>query len=560
MWKGFLPAAFVAAWFSGGALAQSIIVVQDKPAAPPAPAAKPAPAAPAPVTVREINLSTTSCCPTSCCAADGPLCGHHCPVQWLKPWTCEDLEMKPVEPSPRYCGCKGLFWCPPKEEEKKENGNGNGDKKNGEKKEGEEAKKEEEKKNGEEAKEEEKPETLAPLMQLIQCASPRCADGMKKRGDNAYGWIWMGFTGNFDSPRDRINFGVNHNWRSNDYRLDQVYLVYENPLEHENELNFGYRVDFYTGHVAPFMVSLGLFSDFTGFDQTSGYGVAGPASFRQLNRIGIDLPQFWVEAHVPCCLTEKGIDVRVGKFWTLMGHEVYLAPLTEFYSRSYEIMYATPFAHTGVLTTVHATDTVDVTAGIVVGADVFEDNNNRPSYIGNIVWNSCDKRYNWTTAWNTGPEQFNNNDNYRTVITSYLTAKAGSANEWTFIFGGNYAFEANIAVDPVTGGLNDAEWYGLSGYLLYTVDPRLILGTRLEWFRDDDGVRTAVTKRPGFAANFYEVTLGATYKPYQNLWFRPEIRFDWSNGPAVDGSGARPYNDLSDGFQTTVAIDMIWQF
>src|ERR1700720_2532100 len=57
-----------------------------------------------------------------------------------------------------------------------------------------------------------------------------------------YGWVQQGFAANFDSPRDRVNFGANLDWRSNDYRLNQVYFVYENPLEHEGKPNVGYRV------------------------------------------------------------------------------------------------------------------------------------------------------------------------------------------------------------------------------------------------------------------------------------------------------------------------------
>lgn len=375
-----------------------------------------------------------------------------------------------------------------------------------------------------------------------------------------YGWVWGGFTANFDSPSDRINFGTNFNWRSNDVRLDQVYFVYENPLEHEKKANVGYRVDFYAGHQAPFLVSNGLFSSFTGFDPTSGYGQEGPPSFRELNRIGIDLPQFYVNVHIPSFLTERGIDVLAGKFWTLMGHELYPAPQTEFYSHSYEIIYGTPFAHTGLLSTIHATDTWDMTVGIVEGSDVFKDNNDRPSFTGNFVWNSSDKRWNWTTAWITGPEQFDNDDNYRTVVTSCLTLKFGSRNQWQVVSGGNVAFEANAVTDPVTGAVKDAQWYGLSNYLFYTVNPRLILGTRAEWFRDDDGARTAVTKRPGFAGNFYELTVGVTYKPLEHLRVRPEIRFDGFDGRAIDGSAAQPYNDLLDKSQTTAAIDVIWEW
>jgi hypothetical protein len=358
---------------------------------------------------------------------------------------------------------------------------------------------------------------------------------------------------NFASPRDRVNYGVNFNWRSNDYRLNQVYLVCENTLEHEDKCNIGYRVDLVTGHDAPFLVANGLFSDFTGFDPTSGFGVAGPASFRQMNRVGIDLPQFYVEAHVPHCITEKGVDIRVGKFYTFLGREVYPAKDTDFYSRTHENIIGTAYTHTGILTTLHATDTVDLYLGVVRGWDVFEDNNDSVTFHNALIWNSCDKRCNWTTVMTTGPEQFNNNSNNRTVITSYLTVTFGVCSQWKIAAGGLIGFEENAATDATTGQPTDAEWYDCSAHLFYTVDPQLILGLRAEWFRDDDGARTAYFNRPGFAASFYDVTLGATYKPYQNLRIRPEVRFDWT-------PDARPFNDQQDKSMVTLGLDVIWEF
>ena len=76
---------------------------------------------------------------------------------------------------------------------------------------------------------------------------------------------------------------------------------------------------------------------------------------------------------------------------------------------------------------------------------------------------------------------------------------------------------------------------------------------RAEWFRDDEGTRTAQLKRPGFPASFYDLTLGVTYKPYRSLQIRPEVRWDWS-------PDARPYNDQTDKFQFTAAFDVIWRF
>src|SRR5215813_4247849 len=68
--------------------------------------------------------------------------------------------------------------------------------------------------------------------------------GLDAIGTNVYGWIQQGFAGNIDSPRDRINYGANLDWRSNDYRLNQVYFVVEKTLQHEDKWNIGYRVDF----------------------------------------------------------------------------------------------------------------------------------------------------------------------------------------------------------------------------------------------------------------------------------------------------------------------------
>ncbi len=475
-------------------------------------------------------------------------------VLWLRPWAPDDLQLKPFETVPTFSGCKGLLWCPQKAN--------NGQEERQDAKEGQEKKDTENKESaakgangapaeaqGEQARELAK----RPLMQVIQWHCPFHYDRMTKRGDSLYGWIQQGYTSNIDSPRDRVNYGVNFNWRSNDYRLNQLYLVFENPVEHEDQASIGYRVDWVTGHDAPFLVSLGLFSDFTGFDPTSGFGVAGPASYRQMNRVGIDLPQFYLDLHLPNFLTAKGIDIRLGRFYTLMGHEVYPGQDTDFYSRTFENILGTAYTHLGILTTVHATDTWDLAMGIIRGWDVFEDNNDRVSYHHALIWNSCDKRLNWTTTITTGPEQYQNNGNYRTVFTSYLTATFGTYNQWRLATGGLVGVEANAFTDPDTGQVQDAQWYDYSVHLFYTIDPRLILGLRSEWFRDDDGTRAAVFNRPRLNANFFDVTLGLTWKPYQNLRLRPECRLDWT-------PDARPFNDQTDKFQATAALDMIWEF
>jgi hypothetical protein len=365
------------------------------------------------------------------------------------------------------------------------------------------------------------------------------------------GWLQAGFAANFDSPEDRINFGANFDWRSNDFRLNQLNVVLENPLEHE-KFNVGYRVDFLVGHDAPFFAANGLFDRFTGLDPTSGFGLEGTPSYRNVNRIGIDLPQFYVDFGVPNFLTRGGVDFRVGKFYTLMGREVYPAPDTDFYSRTWENVVGTPFTHTGILATVHATGNLDLVAGVVEGWDVFEDNNGRPSYQAALIWNSTDKRLNWTTVGIIGPEQPDNDRNDRTLITSYVTWKFGADDKWLLATGGHVGHEKNAVAAPA-GGFQDAEWYAYSVHLFYVLDPRWRLGFRAEWFRDDDAARTAVLRRPGFAASFYDVTVGVTYRFRENIRIRPEARYDWT-------PDARPFDDQTRKSQATAAVDVVWQF
>lgn len=488
----------------------------------------------------------------ACCAGG---CRPDCHVTWLKPWKCEDLEMKPAEHKARCHSCgllHSLLYCP--KDDDKGNGNGNGkDEKKEEKKNGKD-----EKKNGngkEEEKAEEAPERT-PLMQAIECRHPALFQQLDCRGIKIYGWIAGGMTFNTDSPRDRLNFGTNFNNRSNDVMLNQAYIVLEKPLDldkKKDEIHFGFRADIVYGHDVPY------FSNFAYGWSNHQTGASGQSP--RTSDYALDALQFYGEMHLPV-LTERGVDVRVGRFYTLLSNELTPAPQTLFYSHNYEYFYG-PFTHTGVMSTVHIGDTLDVHNCFVRGWEpVFADNNDVWGYMGGLVWNSCDKQHNVTVGWHLSPEQNNNNDNWRRVGSGYYTRTFGSHNQWKYTGGGTIGWEqGGSAFDQG----RPAEWYAINQYLFYTIDPRLTLGVRGEWFHDDDGNRTSLFNdqfldgnRPGYAGSFYGLTLGATWKPYQNLRVRPEVRFDWFDGPSTNGS--LPFNDQRDRFQLTFGFDVVWEF
>ena len=55
---------------------------------------------------------------------------------------------------------------------------------------------------------------------------------------------------------------------------------------------------------------------------------------------------------------------------------------------------------------------------------------------------------------------------------------------------------------------------------------------------------------PGYAvsnpASYYEVTAGLTWKPYNWLRLRPNVRYDWADGH-IGNANYRPYGDVQNG-------------
>jgi len=144
-----------------------------------------------------------------------------------------------------------------------------------------------------------------------------------------------------------------------------------------------------------------------------------------------------------------------------------------------------------------------------------------------------------------GPED-QAGDNYRymhsIVATATLTDRLSAVLQSDLGWGDDES--------PV--GNQDAEWYGVNSYLFYTLNDCWTAGTRLEWFRDDDGSRIS-----NFAGNFWEISAGLNYKPAANYIFRSELRWDWFNGENVVNPGLEPFDDNSDEDQFLWVNDFI---
>ncbi len=113
-------------------------------------------------------------------------------------------------------------------------------------------------------------------------------------------------------------------------------------------------------------------------------------------------------------------------------------------------------------------------------------------------------------------------------------------------------------------------WYGVCQWLTYKINDKWSAGMRAEWVRDDDGSRIGGLGNyigsdkgwlglPGFAGNFYDISLGLNYRPCPNLVLRPEVRWDWYEG-TTNLAGELPFDNGNDDDQFLVATDMIFTF
>lgn len=384
--------------------------------------------------------------------------------------------------------------------------------------------------------------------------------GMEDSKLKIYGWIQNSYTGNANGvPRNGQNFGVTPNFKANQWMGNQYYLIFEKPLEQNDEVNFGFRVD-------------NLFGNDWSFNHSRGFGDTLNVNGRFA---GYDTAQFYAEVHLPI-LTEGGLDIKGGRFYTLCGYEQVPAISRPLLSVPYLFNFGQPFTHFGFMSNLHLTDKINISAGAVNGWDRFINQRYRYNFHGGFTWTFNEDKTTLAFMTVIGPNQFPNfippgqniqptgtpvtptrfagvrNDSYgrddRFLFTTVLTHKWN--DKLTQVFEADQAFEENVAFVGArqNGGRRDIDWYGLANWYLYSFNDKLTGVLRTEVFFDPSGVRTGTT-----GGRFYEETLGLIYKPKSYLWIRPEIRYDQSQFLNAFSDGTR-------NSQLTLAVDVILLF
>lgn len=364
-----------------------------------------------------------------------------------------------------------------------------------------------------------------------------------------YGWIQNSFTGNPANPADGLNFGVTPNYAANDWRGNQYYTVFERALTQDDTINFGGRLDFLFGHDHSFTKMNGVFDN----------------AFTPTQFAGIDLPQFYGEVHLPV-LTEGGLDLRFGRWYTLHGYEVVPAIGRPLLSVPYMFTFGQPFTHWGLMTTWNVNDNLVIYNGMPQGWDDFQKADLVWSYMGGFSFTGIEDRLNLTFVYSYAVNQEDKffvesiaggplverrnlgyTGNYTHLWTTVLSYQWTDA--LTQVLETDFGYEDDSPFDRGDGTVGQApsRWSSFGNWFLYQFGEKLTGVWRSEVFWDVDGFRT------GFADRYYEQTLGMIYKPTPNLWVRPEVRWDWAQF-------GTPYDDQTSGSQFTLGFDVIWLY
>lgn len=346
---------------------------------------------------------------------------------------------------------------------------------------------------------------------------------MKSLGIKFGGWTEIGFTGNPDNPKD-ANGPVTFNTGPNEFKLHQVYGFIQREVDtNSSTVNFGFRADLLYGTDARFATA-------SNFD----VNILNSTGERKLV-----FPQVYVDAFLPI---GNGITATVGHFYTLIGYEVVPSTGNFFFSHAYTMQYGEPFTHTGVVLSYPVNDNIVVKAGVVSGWDAFF--KQPANFLGSMAYTTDDERTSLTASLITGNVKTDglNNEHNRTMYS--LVPEHDITDKL------HYVLQHDLGIEAKTTLGRAAQWYGVNQYLFYDILPNLSSGLRVEWFRDDDGVRVLGNGR---GENFIGVTGGLNYTPLAGFTLRPEVRYDRSTKDAA-------FKDGRDNDQILLSISGIFRF
>jgi hypothetical protein len=323
-------------------------------------------------------------------------------------------------------------------------------------------------------------------------------------------------------------------------------VIVDSPLPTGGSFGAGFRVDALFGLDFFLGQSRGLEIDPNGNQRWNGqyYGLA--------------IPQAYLEAG-----TDR-VSMKVGHFYSIIGYEMLPSTANFFYSHAYSYQFGQPITHWGGLVTTRPAPNWQFQFGVVNGWDTLDGRTNEANVMVGLKYTPSNQL--WWSSFSiiTGEQPANpaglpgvpfavsNRSRYSFLVG--LTP-GGPCGRWEYVFHNYTGWQENGTPSGST-----ALWYGIDQYLYYRVSDTVKLGTRFEWFRDEDGTRVGLNRpanltNPPLPGNYFALTAGVNYAPTANLMLRPEIRWDFTSDTT------RPaFNDGKKNNQLLLGCDLIWQF
>jgi hypothetical protein len=338
------------------------------------------------------------------------------------------------------------------------------------------------------------------------------------------GWTEQSFTGSTDAVNE---LPVTWNDQANRYLLQQQWIRIGRSVvtSGTTEPTFGFQVDTLVGSDYRFTLPRGLWN--SQLNNSAG----------GQNLYGVDIVQQYVSMYLPTLF--RGVELRVGRFYSPWGVESIEAVSTPLLSRSYAFNWSPPFTHCGVAAYATFNQKWSGVFMLVNGNDVYwGDPSEEMRFVGNIRYVQPGGRNTVTIATSLGRGKFNpafptppqqstaalatepfgrNNFNVFDVVYTHMFSSVLSYN-LEAIYG--YQFNVPQAAMAVGSYNGFANWFSAAHYLFWTISPKWSSIVRFETFDDAQGERT------GFAGLYYEITGGVQYRINKSMILRPELRYD----------------------------------
>ena len=331
------------------------------------------------------------------------------------------------------------------------------------------------------------------------------------------GYVSSSYFYNFNHPGDHLNTGRGFDVRSDEFMANKLVVRFDKPVDYS-------AFDWKAGYTAKL-----IFGQDAEFTQAQGLSLGNQGDLFEAN----------LTVNVPI---GNGLKVMLGKCGTPMGYESTFTEENFNWSGGNQWTFFEPFTHTGVMLSYQLTPELEIKTMVMNGWDVVADNNHGKSFMGTATYTMNDKTSMALTGYG-GPEQDGNSSNWRKGVDAWIDQKWSPKVETVaqLDYGAESGADAN-------GGT--AEWWGIGGWLVYTLNDKWNVATRADYIRDADGVRTSGS--PSLAPfptvdrqELTSVTLTLNFKPVDGLRIAPEFRWDHSS-----------FNTAFDGYDSQVTIGM----